>query len=478
MKYTSEEIVALLKSAESGDQSLVDTRKATLEARRFFTSFFTAKSSYDVAGTMRHFSPQLMTYTDAALGVAKDSAEELREMLATVMPGWAPGVSYPTRILGNTSSAVVAFTDTPGVFGAEIRVLSAIDFKDGKVVRWIDYWDGLSVDAGLYEKARQPEPQFAKNLKTASLANSATTSITRVARDLQTAFARCDAKAAADLFTYDAVYEDMPLRTQILGQAAIERYMQRTLALVPYGEGSTLSHALGSDHGGGFEWVPAAAKRVKFGITALELDGEGKISRLTTTYDSRPLGMKARDLLVSLSADPSTISSLSADLPMASARTTRPAIPTRSGDRPRTIGPAPHTQVEQVPTGSLSRQLLYLVSALPDVILGKSERAPSGTVGLHLPANAASNDRDAFLIGREFAHIHPDDHALHLVLPEPMRSAAIEAGWAERHPLAGHSTTSPGTIMVYAPRDSDELGVVARFVEAAWGNAHRRGGSR
>jgi hypothetical protein len=49
--------------------------------------------------------------------------------------------------------------------------------------------------------------------------------------------------------------------------------------------------------------VPAAAKLVKFGITALELDDDGNISRLTTTYDSRPLGREARDLLVSLSAD-------------------------------------------------------------------------------------------------------------------------------------------------------------------------------
>jgi hypothetical protein len=61
-----------------------------------------------------------------------------------IKDGSPSGLSYPTRISGDMHSAVVAFTDTPELFGGEIRILAAIDFKDGKVVRWIDYWDGRS----------------------------------------------------------------------------------------------------------------------------------------------------------------------------------------------------------------------------------------------------------------------------------------------------------------------------------------------
>jgi hypothetical protein len=49
------------------------------------------------------------------------------------MPKWPPtGLSYPTRISGDFHSALIALTDTPQLFGGEIRILAAVDFKDGK----------------------------------------------------------------------------------------------------------------------------------------------------------------------------------------------------------------------------------------------------------------------------------------------------------------------------------------------------------
>jgi thioredoxin reductase len=31
--------------------------------------------------------------------------------------------------------------DTPELFGGEIRALGVIDLEDGKITRWVDYWD-------------------------------------------------------------------------------------------------------------------------------------------------------------------------------------------------------------------------------------------------------------------------------------------------------------------------------------------------
>ena len=42
---------------------------------------------------------------------------------------------------------------------------------------------------------------------------------------------------AGELFTYDAQFEDMALRTHIRGQAAITRYLQRALPDLPYPRG-------------------------------------------------------------------------------------------------------------------------------------------------------------------------------------------------------------------------------------------------
>lgn len=152
------------------------------------------------------------------------------------------------------------------------------------------------------------------------------------------------------------------------------------------------------------------------------------------------------------------------------------AIPTRAGSRPNTDKRPPHTQLNQlVPPAerdALSRHLLRLVADLDGTVMAGSYRAPPGTVGLHLKPECACGDANAFLLGTEFAHVHVrDDASLHAILPEPLRTAAIDAGWAEPHPFAGQPTVSPDTVMIYAPRDEAECAVVADLVRQSWQNA-------
>lgn len=154
--------------------------------------------------------------------------------------------------------------------------------------------------------------------------------------------------------------------------------------------------------------------------------------------------------------------------------------PPRPGPRPRTTPHAPHSQLDQLPprnlSRALSRALAAELAALPDTSVGGSPRAPRGTIGFHLDAERRRGSEDAFLLGREFAHVHvEDDGSLHAILPEPLRAQAIAAGWAEPHPLAGQPTVSPDTVMIYAPRDEDEVAVVLALVRRSWANA--RGGS-
>lgn len=52
-------------------------------------------------------------------------------------PAWAK--SYPTRIIGDATSAVVFFTNTPGLFGpSEMRTIGVVNLQHGKIVRWVD----------------------------------------------------------------------------------------------------------------------------------------------------------------------------------------------------------------------------------------------------------------------------------------------------------------------------------------------------
>ena len=283
----------------------VDLTHATRNAAAFFYSFFTAKSRHDVDAAMNHFSKSTLTYIDATLGWAFYTPGALRDVWMQYMPKWpATGLSYPIRILGDERSALVVFTDTPELFGAEIRTLAAIDIKDGKIVRWVDYWDGRHFGAELAAKLRTPSDKFPTDFE-ATVPGNASPKIRAAANKLHAAFADTDATAAAALFSSDAVYEDMTLRTQILGRPAIERYLGRALDKLPAGTGTSMLHVVGGDLGGGFEWQAVLADRmtVRAGITAIALDSEGKVSRLTTVWDGAMLPLDEVKALLLLSIE-------------------------------------------------------------------------------------------------------------------------------------------------------------------------------
>jgi len=267
---------------------IIDATHATPKAAEFFHSFFTAKSRHDVDATMNHFSKTTLTYIDATLGWPFYTYDALKDVFVQYMPKWPPsGLSYPTLVLGDEHSALVAFTDTPELFGGEIRFLAAIDIKDGKIIRWIDYWDGRHFGAELAAKMRTPADKFPTDFKESTGPDNAAPTIRAAAGKLQAALADNDAKGAAALFSSDAVYEDMTPHAQVLGRLAIERYLGRALAKLPAGAGSSLLHVVGGDMGGGYEWqaTPAYRACVRRGISAITLDREAKITRLTTVWD-------------------------------------------------------------------------------------------------------------------------------------------------------------------------------------------------
>jgi hypothetical protein len=256
----------------------------TLEA------FFQAKTSCDVAGTMAYFSPGMASYIDATLGWEFDSFAALQAVFEQYMPGWAPPArSYSTGILSNESSALIHMVDTPELFGGELRILAAVDFADGKIVRWVDYWDAAPFDAVLYEQFRTPADAFPADLKDRMVPTQAAPELVAVASALHEAFAAADSATAAALLHTDIILEDMTLRARLVGRIETAAYLRRILGSVPYGEGSTLRHVVGGHHGGAFEWTAGGAHDGLVGITAVELDTDGLVTRITSVYDGRRL---------------------------------------------------------------------------------------------------------------------------------------------------------------------------------------------
>lgn len=143
-------------------------------------------------------------------------------------------------------------------------------------------------------------------------------------------------------------------------------------------------------------------------------------------------------------------------------------LPKRCGPRPTTTDTNPHTQLDQQPDGAEQRDLLAAdLFALPGVEERASLISVPGALALCLP-RAANAPADAFMIDTEFAHLHPGrDQSLHVMLPPELVPDAIDAGWAEQHPVARRGEIPPNAVMLYAPRDDLERSVVTQLVQAA-----------
>ena len=141
-------------------------------------------------------------------------------------------------------------------------------------------------------------------------------------------------------------------------------------------------------------------------------------------------------------------------------------LPPREGPRPRTTPTNPHTQLDQNPGPSLVQELARRAFALPDVEERPSAISVPGARALWLSEDVPAGPREAFMIGREFAHIHPmPDGSLHAALPPEVAREAVEKEWAEQHPVARLGYIPENVVMIYAPRDEPELEIVLKLVE-------------
>jgi hypothetical protein len=157
-----------------------------------------------------------------------------------------------------------------------------------------------------------------------------------------------------------------------------------------------------------------------------------------------------------------------------------PPLPPRAGSRPRATPTNPHTQLDQQPADpGVVDELARRVFALPGVIERPSAISVPGARALTLAPDEPTGPPEAFMIDREFAHLHPaPDHSLHAMLPPPLADEAVEAGWAEVHPVARLGLIPPTAVMLYAPRDEDELAVIEQLVPASHAFARAEGQPR
>ena len=148
---------------------IAGTSHAAAAAAAFFRAFFTATTSRDVEATQAHFHPRKAAYVEATLGWALPDDAGVRTMREQYMPRWPAGAkSYPTRIPGDMTSAVVFATGTPEPSGGEIRAISVAGLQDGTIVCLVDYGDGRGFGPASPLASARPRSSSARTARSPS----------------------------------------------------------------------------------------------------------------------------------------------------------------------------------------------------------------------------------------------------------------------------------------------------------------------
>ena len=161
---------------------------------------------------------------------------------------------------------------------------------------------------------------------------------------------------------------------------------------------------------------------------------------------------------------------------MAMAASSKLVLKPRAGPQPRTTSQLPHSQLDQHGPDSVIQKLHEFCFALPDVNNEHSGVSVPGARALVIDRRVQNCCQDAFMVGREFAHIHPhpDNGSMHVQLPANDAIYAIKQGWGEDHYLVTQGHWAKGLIMVFSPRSDEELEEVKKIVEAAYNFATGR----
>ena len=134
-------------------------------------------------------------------------------------------------------------------------------------------------------------------------------------------------------------------------------------------------------------------------------------------------------------------------------------LPIRKGKRPVTIRGPLHLQCSNHGDYRLLRQLVEEVAAWPGIEPSPLPVASADLVSIRVSEDVANDDLSVFITGREFGRVLFDSPTIYLILPLSCAHWTIVRGWAEPHYSASSGLVPPGVMVIYTPRDEQEVAV-------------------
>ncbi|KAI8935517.1 hypothetical protein NX059_008088 [Plenodomus lindquistii] len=148
-------------------------------------------------------------------------------------------------------------------------------------------------------------------------------------------------------------------------------------------------------------------------------------------------------------------------------------VPNRVGNRPTlTRWTLPQRQIPEKITPAASQTLHNLMATFASTspyskfIEARPSITEGGTgTGIYVKRGIKGINPDAHKIFYELGHVHPADHSLHVYVSPLDAKLVIKRGWGLRFPVDWLVPSS--WIMVYAPRNEEEVEIVREIVRAA-----------
>ncbi len=154
-------------------------------------------------------------------------------------------------------------------------------------------------------------------------------------------------------------------------------------------------------------------------------------------------------------------------------------LPPRRGAKPKTSNKPPHQQLDQNPPDDVYARLKHRAFDFPHVDRRPSIISVPGAEALWLHDDHLGGCKDAFMIGNEFAHVHPPyDGSMHAMLPPEGVRELLAKGWGEMHPLALTGHIPQTAVMLFGPRDDTDLGIVLSLLSLSYDFARGEHGPR
>ncbi|MFC5326249.1 luciferase domain-containing protein [Bradyrhizobium oligotrophicum] len=139
----------------------------------------------------------------------------------------------------------------------------------------------------------------------------------------------------------------------------------------------------------------------------------------------------------------------------------------RSGSAPRLAPTWPCRQLDDTSPAGYAAQLASSAGALTGVA---EVPAPLNAIGraFALDDAHAMGQPEAFIFAPIWLIVRPDG-SLHLSLRPEWAQKVVAKGWGTVHPFARYmaGAVPPQSLVIYAPRDDDELAICRRIMNAA-----------